>query len=209
MSNIIQFDYDAFYNYYTNDSNLEKDNSKLNTTIWYYLNAPYKNQPPIDTILSNKYIIINNTKLYIKKLDSNKLLFTIPTLIENKLWDFHYHFGQDNLAIGSKKTKVKKTSLVFFHKTIQDPSINGKYMNGCYYHSKMQMNMDNFEDIKCLQRKYHMKELYTPEDLIFIKEIISRPFITQTAGKSRKTRRNRKRRVRKTNRFIQKKKYNI
>ena len=54
MSNIIQFDYETFYNYYTNDSNLEKDNSSLNTTIWYYENTQYKNQQPIDTILSNK-----------------------------------------------------------------------------------------------------------------------------------------------------------
>jgi len=208
MSNIIQFDYETFYNYYTNDSNLEKDNSSLNTTIWYYENTQYKNQQPIDTILSKKYIVINNTKLYIKQLDSSsKLLFTIPTLIDNKLWDFHYHFGIDDLAIRtkkkkSKKEKDKKIPFVFFHKTIQDPSIHGKDINGCYYEIKMNINLDTFPDMKCLQRKNKMKELYTPEDLVYIIEIISRPFLNKDkkpsgkGGTKKKTRRNRRKSVR-------------
>jgi hypothetical protein len=43
--------------------------------------------------------------------------------------------------------------------------------------------------MKCLQRGNKMRELYTPEDFVYIKEIISRPFGNQTAGKSRRTRR--------------------
>jgi len=56
----------------------------------------------------------------------------------------------------------------------------------------MNINLNNFEDMECLQRGNKMRELYTPEDFVYIKEIISKPFGNQTAGKARKTRRKNK-----------------
>ena len=207
MSETIQFNYNRFYKYYTKTTNLETERNSFNQTIWYYNDFPHYMNEPIETNLSHKYIRIHNTKVYIKK-HNNGLLFTIPTEIGDKLWDIHYHFGKTFIN-DSKNNKNTSIPVVYFHKTIQKPLEKGKDIINCYYHTKIEIDMDNFENIQCLQRSNKMRELYTPEDLIFIKEIISRPFINQTAGKSRKTRRNRKRRIRKTNRFIQKKKNNI
>jgi hypothetical protein len=210
MSNIIQFNYNRFYKYYTKNTNLETERSSFNKTVWYYNDLPHHTNQPIETNLSHKYIRIHNTKIYIKK-HNNGLLFTIPTEIGDKLWDFHYHFGKTFINDSKSNTNNKNVSIpvVYFHKTIQNPIENGKDIINCYYHTKTDIDLNTFEDMKCLQRDYYMRQLYTPEDFVFIKEIISRPFINQTAGKSRKTRRNRKRRIRKTNRFIQKKKNNI
>jgi hypothetical protein len=213
MTNIIQFDYDIFYNYYSNILNLEENNR--NTIVWYYKNTPHPKQQPFYSKLSNTHIIINNTIVYVKQKGSG-FLFTIPKKFNNKWWDFHYHFGKRNdfrkMNVKNNSDNDENKTVVYFHKTTQDPENKGKDIKNCYYYPKIEIDMDNFENIQCLQRGNKMSELYTPEDFVYIKEIISRPFLDQkvsTAGKSRKTRRNRKRRIRKTNRFIQKKKNNI
>ena len=218
MSNIIQFDYDIFYDYYKNQSNLEKNNK--NTIIWYYTTAPHPNQQPVFSNLSNTHITINNNIVYVKQKGSG-FLFTIPKKINNKWWDFHYHFGKRN---DFRKMNVKHNSddndenktVVYFHKTTQDPELKGKDIKNCYYYPKIEIDMDNFENIQCLQRGNKMRELYTLEDFVYIKEIISRPFrnLSQTnkkqtflealtnkklsgkGGTKKKTRRNRRKSVR-------------
>jgi hypothetical protein len=186
MSNFY-FNYDKFYKYYINDSNLEKEDNSFNDKVWYYENAPYNNQIPEETDLSKLYIMINNKKIHIKK-KGNGLLFTIPTKIGDKYWDNHYHFGKRVIV----KNKIK-IPVVYFHKTTQLPNDTGKHTDNCYYRQKMHIDLNIFEEIQCVQSSNKMKNVFTEkDDFVYIKEIISRPFFNQIAGKSRKIRRKNK-----------------
>ena len=221
MSNTIQFDYDIFYNYYTNDDHLKINKTKQE--IQYYTKT-FSKEPVIKTV-SNNYILIDNDRVYVTKLvekdkdiEKKELLFSIPNK-ENALdkSDNHFHFGIDiNGEIYDKNLKQTITMpIIFFHKTIQHPEKGGKEMINCYFHPKMEMNMNTFEDMKCLQRGYKMRELYTKQDFIYIKEIINRPFLkslennkkktflealTGKGGTKKKTRRNRRKSVRRNRR---------
>ena len=96
MSNSFQFDYDIFYNYYTNDDNLETDTTEKYTNYYpkTYSKIPKKEK------LSDKFIWINNKKVHITKFienGKNALLFSLPPK-ENtsERWDDHFHFGIDH-----------------------------------------------------------------------------------------------------------------
>jgi hypothetical protein len=94
------FNYNVFYNYYTDVSNLEIDNSLPRPIINFY-HSDTKSKKPSTSTLSKYYIIIDNLKIYVSSYepktiddDPNKrLLFTIPVIINNKIYDFHYYFG--------------------------------------------------------------------------------------------------------------------
>ena len=213
MSNHIDFDYDVFYDYYTDtskDSKILTEEKPFNIKVKYFKDSPYKKQIPIETKLSDKYIQIGDTKVYIKKRGKNGLLFTIPTEKEGSLWDFHYHFGKDDNFDMSKKmtpnNNSKPISVVFFHKTIQMPTEKGKDIQNCYYDPILKIDMDKFEELKCIQSGNKMSHIYKPQDFIYIKEIIHRPFLEQKeptiGGKGRKTRRkNKKLNHRKSRRY--------
>ena len=211
----IKFDYDTFYKYYTTDSNLKTD---LNPPYTYYY-PETDSKTPVYKQISDKFIKINNTKVYItqhKQNNKNQLLFSIPIKKDNtpKLWNDHYHFGI-NLMTDYTSSSKEQFPAVFFHKTTQRPN-KGKLNENCYFSPIIDIDLDNFENIKCLQRGYKMREIYLPEDFIFIKEIISRPFLnlSQTntkqtflevltgkklsgkGGTKKKTRRNRRKSVR-------------
>jgi hypothetical protein len=101
------------------------------------------------------------------------LLFTIPTQIDDKLWDFHFHFGKTTIQRNKKDIKV-----VFFHKTIQDPQKNGKVRDNCYFPQKMKIK--DIAEIICVQEKNSKmgeKFLEDTDDFNYIKEILSRPFL--------------------------------
>jgi hypothetical protein len=208
MSDTFQFDYDIFYKYYINNSNIQNFNKQQPIAYFYVKNKKTNKIELSQDILSKKYIKINDVNVHIKRIGENELLFSIPKKINNILWDDHFHFGKDDNYTSYSKRNKDIHSVVFFHKTIQIPEENNKKTTGCYYNPLTEIELNNFENMECIQRGNKMRELYTPEDFVYIKEIISRPFLDKkvsTAGKSRKTRRNRKRRIRKTNRFIQKK----
>jgi len=176
MSNFY-FNYDTFYKYYTTESNLETDNLSPKE-IWYYLKVCSRTQQPEQSFLSQRFITVHNTKIYISKIgdENNKndgLLFTIPTQIDDKLWDFHFHFGKTTIQRNKKDINV-----VFFHKTIQDPQKNGKVRENCYFPQKMKIN--NIADIICVQEKNSKmgkKFMEDTDDFNYIKEILSRPFL--------------------------------
>ena len=86
-------------------------------------------------------------------------------------------------------------------------------VESCYFSPILDIDLKNFEHLKCLQRGYKMGELYLPEDFIYVKEIISRPFpekIKKTflealttnkkssgkGGTKKKTKRNRRKSIR-------------
>jgi hypothetical protein len=187
--NSFYFDYDTFYNYYTEDSHLIPDYSNPRE-IWHYKKEKYTNQPPEKNTLSDKYIKVGNTKIYISKTGTDGLYFTIPEQIGDKLWDNHFHFGKVRIKPPDKQyqsnTKDKKIPVVYFHKTTQHPDLPGKDRKKCYYHPTMQI--DNLGEIICLQemnRKMGEKFLPTTEDFHLIKEIISRPFPPESNNKKK------------------------
>ena len=87
MSNF-QFDYDIFYNYYTTDSKFKPKISTSSKEIWFYRGSGSK-EPETD-FLSDKYITIGVTKVYISKgkeqnnKDKDELFFSIPEKIGDK-----------------------------------------------------------------------------------------------------------------------------
>ena len=93
------FNYNIFYNYYTDASNLEIENLLPRPIINFY-HSDTKSKKPSTSTLSKHYIIIDNLKIYVSSYtsktddDPNKrLLFTIPVIINDKMYDFHYYFG--------------------------------------------------------------------------------------------------------------------
>lgn len=190
MSNSFQFDYNIFYNYYTTYSNLEIDNTEKYTN--YYAKTYSKTSKKEK--LSKYSIWINNNPVHVTKIvenGKNALLFSLPSE-ENvtERWDDHFHFGKDdNIIIKNPNTnKKEKITGVYFHKTIQHPEKGGKELISCYFLPNMEINknMKNFEEMKCLQRGYKMKDLYTENDFIYLNEIIKRPFIHQSPSEHKK-----------------------
>ena len=172
------FDYNTFYNYYTNPNNLFIDSRQDNPELNYYLNEYNPGQIPITKSCPNKFITIGvgikgsgGIGIYIEKLSNRRLLFTIPTEINGKYWDNHYHFGI--------KLFNGKGNLIFFHKTVQNPSTNGKIPSRCYFQDNL--NIQNIENIICQQEKNQIMAGRFPfhhiRDMEIIKEIISRPFL--------------------------------
>jgi hypothetical protein len=200
------FDYLTFLDYYANDKNLQTDAIGVGP-LYYFVNK--KDTPAKNVNILNKYIIINGVKIYVK-IHYNKrhperipaVLFTIPTIINNELYDIHYHFGvnseNDKFILGkvseviiennnqsgkrTKRTKSKyKFSLknakklnilndsssisdietikpieeIYFHKTIQVPSINN--MIGHIEHKPCKfynnITIDNVYNIICNTEK--------------------------------------------------------
>jgi hypothetical protein len=172
----IEFNYDTFYTYYTTGSNLIID--KTPPHAYYYPETDSKH--PEYKQLSNNYILINKHRVYITQYKKNnnkkELLFSIPIIKDDTqhLWNDHYHFGVNLIRDYTKSTK-ELFPAVFFHKSIQTPN-KGKLNESCYFSPIMDIDLKSFEQLKCLQRGNKMEELYLPEDFIYVKEIISRPF---------------------------------
>lgn len=119
MSSYI-FNYTNFYNYYTNPSNVITDPNDC-VSLYYFMDSDKikkmkKSNPKCS------YIIVNGIKIYIT-IDIKKntqppygLLFSVPTMINDTLFDFHYHFGKRHhkyTVIADKqyiKNSINKTS---------------------------------------------------------------------------------------------------
>lgn len=100
------FNYAQFYNYYTNPNNIITNKNNC-VSLRYF--ASNKEKLSRQTESKCDYIIINNVQIYVSKskkynvykdISGNKIVeeirtlqFTIPTLIDGILFDFHYHFG--------------------------------------------------------------------------------------------------------------------
>jgi hypothetical protein len=187
MSNSFIFDYNQFYNYYTDKSNPYIYTDLKPPITYYYKKASSK----IHTNNSLKeYILINNDKYYITK-NKGHILFTFPVLIDGNYWDFHYHFG----IISNFKDKVSKKliDVIFFHKTEQNPNKKEKNSFNCYFPDKIEII--NVADIICIQEtsnKMGNKFPIADNDFKNIEEIIRQPFIGLRKGGSNKTIRSKK-----------------
>jgi hypothetical protein len=95
------FNYDIFYNYYTNPVNLISGTDADCVSLYHFIankTKAIKNTPKCN------YIIVNGVKIYVMPTNSKKkiyietttgLLFSIPTIIDGIAFDLHYHFGRD------------------------------------------------------------------------------------------------------------------
>jgi hypothetical protein len=107
MPNYI-FNYATFYNYYTNPNNVITDKNDC-VKLLFFNKSDKKVSKENNTDEKCNYIIIDGVKIYISETGKSNnykdkngqiisektygLLFSIPTLIGKKLFDFHYHFG--------------------------------------------------------------------------------------------------------------------
>ena len=176
---IVNFNIRTFLDYYNDrtNPNVFKD-PKPPKTLFYDKNNNVRRKR-----LKPEYIIINGEKLYITYYiddeDVEHMLFTIPTYINKKLWDIHYHFGVDKKIKSLRKTRKSNKPLeaVFFHKTIQIPDENKKYFIRCYFENGIEIN--DIKDIKCVSdRTNRMRDEFpiTSDDFMYLQEIIRRPF---------------------------------
>lgn len=123
------FDYTQFFLYYSDVNNLLLD---PNPPTMYYYKKDYQSKiPPYPTNITGHYIDIDNNKVYVNILNSNSIIFSIPTNVNGILWDNHYHFGIIN-NFTKKQRNVFNQDVIFFHKTIQDPSKPGKTHKRCF-----------------------------------------------------------------------------
>lgn len=130
----IVFDYDKFYYYYTNPTNLSMDASK---NVKFY----HKGQLYYGT-KSGTYITINGKQIFVDEtFDNSGVYFSTirPSTEPGVFWDDHFHFGKqynfpytDRIArtkhIASKKQRFSRKyknppplvgNVVYFHQTLQ------------------------------------------------------------------------------------------
>lgn len=179
MSSFI-FDYSVFYDYYTDSRNLLQDHNQKDY-LHFFLDIPRRTRQQSTRIpYPTYYITINGVKVYITLLNKRRILFTLPTFIDNAMWANHYHFGLDLFVDRTSNLKPKpKIPLVFFHKTVQNPPQNGKQEKRCFFRNGC--TISEIETVICEQEKNTiMSDKFPfdfPQDIEFIKEIIARPFI--------------------------------
>lgn len=110
MSKKIIFNYATFFNYYMNSNNIIKNNNECVNMLYFTNSTKNKNKKARMGDSKCNYIIINGIRIYISYSDkknvykndkgenvienTDTLLFSIPTIINNKLFDVHFHFGK-------------------------------------------------------------------------------------------------------------------
>ena len=180
------FNYTDFYNYYTNPSNLITNTNDC-VSLYHFMDKIKKAKK---SAVKCTYIVVNGIKIYIT-VDNKKniyindngeeitentfgLLFSIPTMINDTLFDFHYHFGKrhykykvitDKQYINDavkKTTKLRKTrknrkplSETSYNLETAEPSIDTFPINPnekiIYFHKTIQHltnNQDGFREHK-------------------------------------------------------------
>lgn len=172
------FKYDTFYKFYSNLSNLLEDDSPRPIVKFYRYDSLPRGQLPESDQLPKHYMEIMGSRVYIR-INSKKrsLMFVVPKLIGDTLWDFHYHFGLR--TIHGRPNGNNTMDVIYFHKTYQDPIKQGKTHKRCFFADK-----SLFEDIRqimCQEKKSGTmaNEFTDIEDLQIISEIISIPFVGQ------------------------------
>jgi len=252
MSNYL-FNYATFYNYYTNPNNVITDKNDCVKLLFFNKTKKVSDEKIRDEKCN--YIIIDGVKIYISEpgkgnnykdkngqIISEKtygLLFSIPILIDDKLFDFHYHFGirHENYktqisesqyinanSILKKPRKTNRTiksikslsmsnnynltevepiidkfyinpdeKLIYFHKTIQEPSkeVIGKGImkhKDCYFQDNTRIQSIN--NIVCVNKDKTImgKVIEDYNDRQLLNKIMMMPFVSN-GGKRQKRKR--------------------
>jgi hypothetical protein len=182
---IMRFNYDTFYNYYTNPVNVTQDVSQA---IQYF----HGSSIPRQEFTGTTSIMVGGQKYYIKikpmsgDMLKNSIMFTLPTILPshnsiqlpNIPWDIHYHFGMKRIKSRNQKHRGKYLDVVYFHKTVQEPlhTVN-KISKNCYFLPNA--NIDQIKHFDCLETEMHDMTHHFKvgsRDLRVIEELIRRPF---------------------------------
>lgn len=166
------FDYLTFLDYYTNDKNLQTDAIGVGP-LYYFVNK--KDTPAKNVNMLNKYIIVNGVKIYVKTHYNKRhperipaVLFTIPTIINNELYDVHYHFGvnseSDKFILGKVTSEViiqNKQSRKYTKRT------KSKYKFSIKNANKLNIlddssSISDIETIKPIEEIYFHKTIQVP-----------------------------------------------
>jgi hypothetical protein len=173
MSTPVLFDYNKFYNFYTNNVIWEHNPPWVNYIDRFKVNTKQK---------QGRFIHIQGKKIYIDTVPmsgdmlSDGLIFSILRDVNGKLWDDHFYFGIKNGA------RYHRPSIVFFHKTIQDTVTPQKKPTNCYF--PPDQDIRNIEIIDCINSTTGSKMAsndkfpITTDDFKIIKMIIQMPFMT-------------------------------
>jgi len=111
------FDYEQFYEYYTDPVNINIENT-TRPTVFYFDNdnkSIKKDKQAKSNNLSQYYIVVNGVKVYIatfKDKSTKSLLFIMPTEIGGHLFDFHYRFGFRPINPNKEPTKIDRLYLL-------------------------------------------------------------------------------------------------
>lgn len=176
------FDYLTFLDYYSNHKNLQKDFIGIGP-LYYFVN---KNKPAKFVNLLEDYILVDGIKIYVK-IHPNKrhpervpaVLFTIPTFINNVLYDVHYHFGEnsENNIVSSKVTetnirKNKKTTTRKYTEKIKNKKIKHNSVKNTNNKIKIldnqQLPDDSIQTIYPVEEIYFHKTVQTPTESDFL-----------------------------------------
>jgi hypothetical protein len=187
----MRFDYNTFYNYYTNPANQKKARSYK--IYFYHNNNPKEHY----THTSNEIITIDRKNYYVKRNTGapHSLQFTMPFYSKGKWWDNHYHFGLDPQF--KNRHTGQTIPVIYFHKTVQNTtlSVPNKTHINCYFPADQ--DVDNLEIADCLETSSSQlgsshKFPSTHPDFHIIQEIIRRPFYGIMFGGKRCTKKNKK-----------------
>lgn len=180
MSSYI-FNYSNFYKYYTNPDNVVTNKNDC-VVLLFFNKSDKKVSDEKKTGEKCNYIIIDGIKIYITKTDkghsyidkngetmsenTNGLLFSIPTLISDKLFDFHYHFG---IRHDDYKTLISDSQY------ITTPNILNKNtkLNKTRRSRKPRLTVDyNLSEVEPTVDKFHINH---GEKLIYFHKTIQEP----------------------------------
>ena len=188
------FNYNTFIRYYSNRANVTQEPLPRPTVQFFDGNTGII----YDASLGNTSITVNGTKYYIKQKNNNTIRFSLPTTIPGYpgLWDVHYHFGIRKIkinhksALSKRQLRQKEQNVIYFHKTIQQPHLQNKKHNNCYFFPDQPIHdVVLIPDIDCLETTTSKMTKNFPvgsEDLAVITELIRRPFYGIQYGGSRK-----------------------
>jgi hypothetical protein len=159
------FNYATFYNYYTNPNNVVTDKNDC-VKLLFFNKSHKKVSDEKNTDEKCNYIIINGIKIYVSEtskshsyIDKNGetisektygLLFSIPTLIGKKLFDFHYHFG---IRHDNYEKQISESQYINANAILKKPrktnrtrkSIKSQSMSNNYNLSEVEPIIDNFQ----------------------------------------------------------------
>jgi len=186
----MNFDYQIFYDYYTNRHQIYPDIFKYNQipiSANYFHYSKSQGYTLQISSLSGPYITYNNQDIFITLLpNTNQFLFNIVRFdtITNKNWNDHFHIGFNN-NYDNVYRKNTKQDIIFFQFSYQNISKGEKeIIMKCNFRNRNE-DINNIESIYCTNKSVPttMQQTFNSY-LSIVKHILRRPFfpLNQVGG---------------------------
>lgn len=180
MSNYL-FNYATFYNYYTNPDNIITDKNDCLKLLFFNKAKKVSHANTADEKCN--YIIIDGVKIYISEpgkgnnykdkngqIISEKtygLLFSIPILIDDKLFDFHYHFG---IRHDNYEKQISESQYIHANSILKKPRKTNRTIKSIK--SRSMSNNYNLTEVEPMIDKFYINP---DEKLIYFHKTIQKP----------------------------------